>query len=701
MDNSEFLEGLRQSVMRRASTSHLVDTMAFVAEVAERLSDAPVFGDFIQTEYSGTGFRNRGIRLHGFTQLDESDGTIGIVLGRWNDSEDIETFSTLTAEQMASNLESFVDEALNRGLEERITESNPAYELAQTLNSNRSRINRIRLHLFSNEATSSRFREERGELVAGIQIERHIWDLNRLRTLYESSLEREPLEIELADIGIPGIPCLEASQADSLRSFLCVIDGKTLADMFESWGSRLLEGNVRSFLGMKGGVNKGIRSTVRDCPQLFFAYNNGIAATAAGVTLDNIGGQLMITRIHDLQIVNGGQTTASILSARKKDGLSLAGVFVPMKLTVVSERQAHDLIPKIAQFANTQNKIAAADFFANHPFHTKMEEISRRLVIPAQAGVRVQSKWFYERSRGQYQNERLYKRDPEKRAFDLEYPKEQLVNKTDLAKYDSVIELKPWWVSLGAQKNFIKFADKFSPKSADKSDSEHWEEISPRYGEAYYQDIVALAVLWSQAENIVSKAKSDWYEGGYRPQIVAFTLARLFQSARDAGMEFDLRRIWHAQAADVSTLQWIAKTAPDVQRVILSPPRGMTNVGEWTKKEDCWKQVLRTQTAEVGLLGMSVIERDERKKQEREDKKLGALDDNITMQSEVYRLTESGYWSSLLNWGYLAAFTTQAERTLLTKARTVSGVYGINRPSDWKLLLKIRDRCCSEGFKFH
>src|SRR6185295_6153432 len=131
---------------------------------------------------------------------------------------------------------------------------------------------------------------------------------------------------------------------------------------------------------------------------------------------------------------------------------SLDGVSVAMKLTVVPSGGAGELIPRIAEYANTQNKVAVADFFANHPFHRKMEEISRRLVIPASESSRVQSKWFYERARGQYQNERLYLSEAKKRNFDVEFPASQVINKTDLAKYDGVLNQRPHVVSLGAQK---------------------------------------------------------------------------------------------------------------------------------------------------------------------------------------------------------------------------------------------------------
>jgi hypothetical protein len=255
MDDKEFLEELGQFVIRRATVMHLVDTMAFVSEVAERLEDDPVFGEFIPLEFSGTGSRNRQLRVHGFTRLDESDGTIGLVIGKWSDSDDSGTLTTQSVTQLSSLLESFVVEVIESKLSERIPEVNAAYELACQLQDQGHRINRIRLHIFSNQTLSQKFKEEQFGKVAGIPIERHIWDLQRLKAMYESSREREAVEITLADFGSDGIPCLEAAQTDSLRSFLCVIEATLLADLFERYGSRLLEGNVRSFLGMKGGVN--------------------------------------------------------------------------------------------------------------------------------------------------------------------------------------------------------------------------------------------------------------------------------------------------------------------------------------------------------------------------------------------------------------------------------------------------------------
>lgn len=699
MDDKEFLEELQQIVVRRATATHLVDTLAFVSEVAERLEEDPVFGEFVPLEYSGTGSRNRQLKVHGFTELDESDGTIGLVIGKWSDADEPETLTTGAVSQLSGWLENFVLESVESNLNERIAEANPAYELASRLRDLGTKVNRIRLHIFSDQLLSQRFKEELCGSVAGIPMERHIWDLRRLKAMYESSREREAVEIGLSEFDSDGIPCIEAARTDHLRSYLCVIEASLLADLFERYGSRLLEGNVRSFLGMKGGVNKGIRATIQDVPSLFFAYNNGIAATAASVTIEDVGGRHLITGLVDLQIVNGGQTTASILNARKKDRLSLEGVTVPMKLTEVNQEDAHDLIPKIAEFANTQNKVAVADFFANHPFHRKIDEISTRLQVPGKAGIRVQSKWFYERSRGQFQNARLYLTKAKKDAFDLQYPADQVINKTELAKYDSTWREKPQWVSLGAQKNFIKFADQFSSKSSEVTESEFWTSISPMYGEAYYQQIVAVAILWKKTEAIVSMGKGTWYEGDYRPQIVAYSLTLLFHSLRRTGKEFDLGTVWSRQGIDGTIENCIRDLAIAVQMQILNPPVGTKNVGEWCKKDLCWEKISQLSVSCTDQLGKWTVSKEDYRKAKFEGKKQGMQDDGIALQKSVLELTATGYWQALLKWSKLMDFILPAERNLIVRASTIQGFMKVNIEKDWRRLLEIKDACEEEGFR--
>jgi hypothetical protein len=226
---------------------------------------------------------------------------------------------------------------------------------------------------------------------SGIPVEGQIWDIDRLFRVCCSEQGRQVIEINFKEYCTDGIPCLEASSAatDQYSSYLGVIPGIVLADIYDKFGSKLLEGNVRSFLSTKVAVNKKIRSTILNSPKMFFAFNNGISATAMDVVIENTDHGRFITFVRDFQIINGGQTTASISNARYKDKADLEEIYVQMKLTEIDEstpEESDELIRNISRSSNSQNKVSDADFFASHPFHRRMEQISRLLFAPAADG---------------------------------------------------------------------------------------------------------------------------------------------------------------------------------------------------------------------------------------------------------------------------------------------------------------------------
>ena len=177
-----------------------------------------------------------------------------------------------------------------------------------------------------------------------------------------------------------------------------IFSGDTLYELYEAYGPRILEYNVRAFLQTRGKVNRGIRETIRDHPGHFMAYNNGISVTADEVRTSTLNGGTTITGFKGLQIVNGGQTTASIHRARKRDRFDLSRVQVPAKVTRLPPENVEKMVPRISRFANTQNVIQEADFSSNEPFHIAIERLSQRTWAPGE-----RTRWFYERSRGQYQ----------------------------------------------------------------------------------------------------------------------------------------------------------------------------------------------------------------------------------------------------------------------------------------------------------
>ena len=233
----------------------------------------------------------------------------------------------------------------------------------------------LRAHVLTDRCLSERVREITPETTQeGIPLTFQIWDITRLKRIHEARNARDDLVVEFTDLPQGGLPVLRAAVGNNAGydAYLTVIPASALADMYLRHGSRLLEGNVRTYLGRVGNVNRGIAKTLADEPEKFFAYNNGIAATARAVTIrTGQDGGLLLIEATDLQIVNGAQTTASLAAARREKRLPVDEVFVPMKLSVVPPELATEMIPNVSKFANSQNPVRASDFFANHEFLTR------------------------------------------------------------------------------------------------------------------------------------------------------------------------------------------------------------------------------------------------------------------------------------------------------------------------------------------
>ena len=349
-------------------------------------------------------------------------------------------------------LANFLRHALDHKWRDALEETSPAFGLADLLSKRWSGIGRVRLFLITNRELSERVDGREADELDGRTITYSVWDIGRLYRQATVGRGREDIDVDLAGSFGGPLSVLPAQQlAADHESYLAIVPGQVLAAIYDRWGTRLLEQNVRVFLQHRGKVNKGIRATIENEPNMFFAYNNGITATAEKVEIDVDDGRLLLRRVKNFQIVNGGQTTAAIHAAQRGK-VDVSQTFVQMKLSVVDPERANRLVPKISEFANSQNRVSAADFFANHPFHVRMEGFSRRIHAPSQDGTFRQSKWFYERARGQYADARGGLTPAQRKKFDLENPRRQLFTKTDLGKFVNVWEERPHEVSLGAQK---------------------------------------------------------------------------------------------------------------------------------------------------------------------------------------------------------------------------------------------------------
>jgi hypothetical protein len=561
-----FAADIQQEVLLRADLEdeESLRPEAFTEILLEHLEEA---GEI--DEGHSSYHRDRGIEVSGYGVNDEGDVlNLFTTIYRGNvppttvGNQDIEisfrrllTFWNRTADAYHKTLE----------------DSSEAFDMAMRLHEIHRSVLQLRLFLLTDGLARSEYRP--AEDIDGVETSFHIWDLRRLHRLITSGQRREPIEIDFVGRFGAAIPCLPTASDGEYQAYLAIIPGDVLNDIYAQYGPRLLELNVRSYLQARGKVNQGIRKTILDEPGRFLAYNNGISCTASEVSLVELpGGGRGIHRIKNLQIVNGGQTTASIHAAVRRDHADVSAIQVPAKLTVVAEGSLEEIVPLISRYANSQNKISEADFSANDPFHVHVEELSRTTWAPATDGTMRQTRWFYERARGQYVDA-LGRAGTaaQQRRFKQEHPPAQRFTKTDLAKFENTWDQLPHIVSRGAQKNFAEFTLRLAARHRGEPDA------------IYLRHLIAKAILFRRAERLVSAQKF----GGYRANIVTYTLAYLSHAT---AQRVNLDRIWDRQDVSEALQEAITDISYPVYRTLTSPPGG-ANVTEWAKRDACWQRI--------------------------------------------------------------------------------------------------------------
>jgi hypothetical protein len=358
MTEDEFRADLLAATASRAEVQSCGMREAFVIEALNRLRDAGEVPDAEPCAEILVGQRGRKLEIDAWA-LDEADGSLHLFVAIYSGNTPALTSLTLTEarEHGFNRLVGVFEQACEGWLTSNIEESRPLWSLARRILAV-PRPTSVRAHVLSDRPASERIHDIPGEQTkAGVPATFQIWDLTRLKRIHEAHSVRDDLIVDFSDLPGGGLPVLQASlDSGDYIGYLSVIPGEMLAEIYGRHGSRLLEGNVRTYLGRSGRVNKGIASTILKEPTKFFAYNNGIAATASDVTfVTREDGSIVLASATDLQIVNGAQTTASLAAAMRDKTLINSTVFVPMKLSVVSPAAAVDLIPQISRFANSQN----------------------------------------------------------------------------------------------------------------------------------------------------------------------------------------------------------------------------------------------------------------------------------------------------------------------------------------------------------
>ncbi|TBW08435.1 AIPR family protein [Azotobacter chroococcum] len=632
--NEEFFHDFRQELLAGAEANGSFQLDEFMETVANELVETGFTEGFELCHFRA----QRGMRVDGYWFNDE--GVLDLFIADFESRDELASLSKTEVDAAFKRVGNFFDASINRGLASELEVTSPEYSLARQISDRRNAVRQINLILFSERTLSTRIRELPETEVAGIPTTHHIWDISRLHRQRSSRTHKEPLDLDFRLMFGKGIACLPAHLGtEAYQSYLMVMPAEVLASLYEKFGARLLEQNVRTFLQARGNVNQGIRATILHEPGMFFAYNNGITATAQSVDTEVTDSGLAIIGIVDLQIVNGGQTTASLFHTRKRDKADLSQIFVQMKLSVIDSQQSEAVVPRISEYANTQNRVNAADFFSSHPFHVRMEGFSRRIWAPAQKGAQRETRWFYERARGQYADAQSKLTPAEQRRFKAEHPKHQMFTKTDLAKFENVWDDHPKWVNLGSQKNFARYAARIGSE---------WEKSPDEFNEFYFKRAVARGLIFRATERIVSA--QPWYNGGYRANIVAYTLALLAAITKNRKESVDFLGVWSAQKVDDVLENAIAIVSGVVNDDIIDPPSGISNISEWCKKDACWTRIQAHAEALAKRLPIEfyaqLVSLDEQAATERTAKQAQRVDNGIEAQRKVLAIP-AAEWSRI------------------------------------------------------
>lgn len=456
----------------------------------------------------------------------------------------------------------------------------------------------------------------------GVIQEYSLWDLHRVYQQNSIQSGKEKIEVDFQTTYDTELQCIKMIENNpDVDAYLAIIPGITLAKIYNEYKQALLERNVRTFLQFKSKVNKGIRKTLQERPHLFFSFNNGISTTATEIDTEERDGMRYITRLYDWQIVNGGQTTASI-AAMYNQRCDLSKVFVPMKVSIIKDAdKQNSLVPDISMNANSQTAIKNSDFSANDPYLVELERLSRSTWVP-NGNQKSVLKWYFERTRGQYLDELSHLHGFDEKEFRRSYPKNHKFAKTDLAKYEMCWLQRPSDVCKGGEKNYQLFVD-------------YVKKSNVEVNELYYKHLVAKCILFKEVDKIVKSKEL----GGYKSNVVAYTLASLsFKSST----RLDLTSIWEKQLLAPHLCAYIDKVITIVWECITNPPKEGMNVNEWTKKLDCWNN-LKGKLDSIGNVDDSLL-------MSKDEAQAVVLNDSQKRLIEEMSNIDSSVWFNLSKW---------------------------------------------------
>ncbi len=576
----EFLRETQATVRSQMREGALYEELVFAGVVMDHMAEIGMTFEPVECHFDGK-VGNANLRLSGYAIADDGD-QLDLFVSLYAGAEALTPIPDAETKSAVEQCLRFLALCAEGKLAPKLDPSSDVRSLAETLQAVYNELEQVRVYVITDRVAKSKSFKTRD--IGGKAVRLEVMDIERLHRHWSEGKPRDELVVDFTEASGAPLPCVFVpGGSDDYDYALTALPGEVLRLLYEKFGARLLEANVRSFLSVKGkGVNAGIQATLRSAPERFMAYNNGIVIVADEIRLGQSGdGAIGISWLKGLQIVNGGQTTASLYFTKKKfPDTDLSSVRVPAKVIVMKTNdpiQEEALVSDISRYANSQNAVRQSDLSANKPFHVEIEKLSRSVYCPDGVG-----QWFYERAAGSYNTllARLGTSPAKLRALKEAIPPARRITKTDLAKYLNAWDRKPDIVSLGSQKNFDRFMAALTPTDGQEA---------PLPDVAEFKSMVAKAKIYREAQKLIRPMFQ-----AFQANVTAYTVSVVSQIL---GSRLDLDRVWMHQAVSPELLTQIGIWAREVNEVLHSSAGGRM-VSEWAKRPECKDIVMNARYSE-------------------------------------------------------------------------------------------------------
>lgn len=693
-----FLEEIRFAAEHDGTdpeSSFIEKTLSYLEEIGDIMGPIPM-----SIEMRG---RNNRILAFDAYAYDEADGALILISSDFTNVLDSKSTLTNTRiDELVNRMQNFIDEAVNGNISRYCDDSDNALILAKEFKEKignsllNAEIVRFKYIIISNSILSGRVKDIRRPDFLGRPVHLSVWTLKRFYDAFVSNAS-EIIEIETNRFSCEGIPYLKANLGDKCRydSYLGIVPGSFLADIYYEYGSKLLQGNVRAFLSNRTDVNKGIRNTIINQPENFFTYNNGIAIVARSVKFSD--DRKLIISFKDFQIINGGQTTASLTNSiriNKEAKKDICSLYVPMKLTVLNidedmsdeeEQMYADITKTISSCANNQNAIKPADFFSNHPFHVKMEQFSKKVMAPPVGGNPYQTRWFYERSRGKWEQEQMKLEGVEINRFREMHPKKQVVNKEKFAKCFNSILMNPHSVCKSVSDNFKAFSPYIENIFSNHQD---------RINEEFFKKGICAVIIFDSLDSFVSKA--SWYpKGGNKAQIVPYAISKLM-SLIPKGFDIDWGSIWKKQMLYPELAEELMKLSFSAHEYLMKKAAGgivrtiSRNVSTWNEFKEKSYTLSKSFTK-------SLVSIEETKDADKAARRTHRFNNAVDVSVEVFK-RGSNYWLGIYNDLIKESILSYGDTSFIKGIADYITRGNLPTSAQCKRLVKILDKAEEKGY---